>query len=61
MKKQKSKTSKISLRIDDESLFKLHNASVLLAELKIQERIKLNGTKKESSRLLELISEFINS
>ncbi|PHR72888.1 MAG: wax ester/triacylglycerol synthase family O-acyltransferase [Lutibacter sp.] len=60
IRKQKAKTSKVSLSIEDESLFKLYKGNVLLDELKIQERIKLKGTKTASSKLMELISEFLS-
>jgi WS/DGAT/MGAT family acyltransferase len=60
IKKQKSKTSKVSLHIDDKSLFKLYKGKVLLDELKIQERMKLKGTKGASIKLMELMSDFLN-
>ena len=61
IQKLKPKTSKVSLHIEDESLLKLYKGSILFDELIIQERIKIKGTKKETSKLMELISEFLNS
>ena len=60
VKKQKSKVSKVTLQIEDENLYNLYKGNTLLEELKIQERIKLKGLKKESTKLMTLISEFIN-
>jgi len=48
-----------SLHISDENLFLLHKGKLLLEELKIQERIKLKGTKKQQTQLIQFIAEFL--
>jgi len=60
IKKQKSKETKTILKIEDKILHKLYKQELLLEELIIQERIKLKGTKKETTKLKQLLSEFLN-
>lgn len=58
---QKKKTSKplSSISISDENLLNLHKKKLLLQEAKIQERIKLSGSKKNVDKLNHLLTQFL--
>jgi WS/DGAT/MGAT family acyltransferase len=50
---------KATLQISDENLYKLYKGKVLLEELKIQGRIKLQGNEKYTEKLVQFIAEFL--
>ncbi len=59
IKKKKNLEPKVLIEIEDENLYALYKGKLLLDELKIQGRIKLTGTATGKSKLLKLLSAFI--
>jgi len=59
IKKQKALKPKASLLIDDENLYDLYKGKLLMEELKIQGRIKLQGQEKYKAKLMLLMTEFL--
>lgn len=59
IKKQKVLKPKASLLIDDENLYDLYKGKLLMEELKIQGRIKLQGQEKYKTKLMLLMTEFL--
>ena len=59
VKKQKALKPKASLQIEDENLYDLYKEKLLLEELKIQGRIKLEGQEKYKAKLMLLMTEFL--
>ncbi len=59
VKKQKALKPKATLQIDDENLYDLYKGNLLLEELKIQGRIKLQGQEKYKAKLIQLMTEFL--
>ena len=51
----------VKIEIDDANLFNIYKKNLLLAETVIQERIKLSGTKKNTEKLIQLLSEFLEN
>tara|TARA_B100000809_G_scaffold97360_1_gene95897 strand:- start:22777 stop:24609 length:1833 start_codon:yes stop_codon:yes gene_type:complete len=49
----------VKVEIDDTNLSNLYKKNLLIEELLIQERIKLTGTKKNTNKLLQLLSKFL--
>jgi WS/DGAT/MGAT family acyltransferase len=49
----------VKIEIDDANLSNLYKKNLLIEELFIQERIKLTGTKKNTSKLLQLLSKLL--
>ena len=60
LKKKKVSKPLVSMKIDDENLLALYKGKLLLEELMIQERIKLNGTQKNQTKFLRFLSEFLS-
>ena len=60
LKKKKVTKPLVSMKIDDENLLALYKGKLLLEELMIQERIKLNGTQKNKTNFLQFLSEFLS-
>ena len=59
LKKKKEVKSKAKLQIDDNNLYNLYKGNLLLQELIIQGRIKTTGNKRDSEKLLKLLSKFL--
>jgi len=59
VKKKKIVKAKASMQIDDENLYDLYKGKLLLEELKIQGRIKLQGQEKYKTKLMQLMTEFL--
>jgi diacylglycerol O-acyltransferase len=59
VKKKKTIKPLVEIKIDDVNLFNLYSKKLLLEELIIQERIKLIGTKKNTEKLKQLLSKFL--
>ncbi|MCF6347526.1 MAG: wax ester/triacylglycerol synthase family O-acyltransferase [Flavobacteriaceae bacterium] len=59
IKKLKALKPKASIQIDDENLYDLYKGKLLLEELKIQGRIKLQGQEKHKAKLILLMTEFL--
>jgi hypothetical protein len=59
LKKKKVTKPLVSMKIDDENLLALYKGKLLLKELMIQERIKLNGIQKNKTNFLQFLSEFL--
>ncbi len=59
IKKQEALKPKASIQIDDENLYDLYKGKLLLEELKIQGRIKLQGQEKYKAKLMLLMTEFL--
>lgn len=60
LKKKKVSKPIVSMKIDDKNLLALYKGKLLLKELMIQERIKLNGTQKNKTNFLQFLSEFLS-
>ena len=60
---RKKKTVKpiVKIEIEDTTLFNLYKKKLLLEEVLIQERIKLTGTKKNTEKLTQLLSKFLEN
>lgn len=60
---RKKKTLKpiVKIEIEDTTLFNLYKKKLLLEEVLIQERIKLSGTKKNTEKLTQLLSKFLEN
>ena len=60
---RKKKTTKplVKIEIDDDNLINLYKNKLFLAEVIIQERIKLTGTKKNTEKFLKLLSAFLEN
>lgn len=58
---RKKKTTKplVKIAIDDNNLTDLYKRKLLLEEIKIQGRIKLTGTKKNSDKFFTFLSKFL--
>ncbi len=61
IKKKKTVKPTVKIEIDDVTLFNLYKKNLLIEEILIQERIKLIGTKKNTNKLLELLTKFLES
>ena len=59
IKKKKNLDPKVLIEIEDENLYALYKGKLLLEELKIQERIKLSGTSASKTKLLKLLTAFL--
>lgn len=59
IKKKKNLKPKVLFEIEDENLFALYTGKLLLEELKIQGRIKITGTAASKTKLLNLLSAFL--
>lgn len=59
IKKKKNLNPKVLLEIEDDNLFALYKGKLLLKELKIQGRIKITGTVASKSKLLKLLTAFL--
>ena len=51
----------VKIEIEDTTLFNLYKKKLLLEEVLIQERIKLTGTKKNTEKLTQLLSKFLEN
>ncbi len=60
LKKKKTLKPLVSMNINDANLLALHKGNLLLEELMIQGRLKLNGTDKNKAKFLEFLSEFLS-
>ena len=49
----------MTIEIDDVNLKKLHNKELLLEELKIQQRIKIQGDDKYELKFMNFITHFL--
>lgn len=60
---RKKETTKplVKVEIDDENLSNLYKKKLLLDEVIIQGRIKINGTKKNADKFLKLLSIFLEN
>ena len=61
LKKQKLTKPTTILKIKDEILVSLYNKKVLLEELQIQGRIKVEGTIAQQKRLMGILTEFLKN
>lgn len=61
IKKKKSEKPTVKIEMDDINLFKLFKKNLLLNEIIIQERIKLSGTKKNTEKLTQILSNFLEN
>jgi len=59
LKKKNIAKPDASISISDENLFFLYKGKLLLDELKIQQRIKLKGAKKQQLKLMQFIALFL--
>jgi diacylglycerol O-acyltransferase len=59
VKKKRTLKPSVKIEIDDANLSNLYKKNLLIEELLIQERIKLTGTKKNTNKLLQLLSKFL--
>jgi diacylglycerol O-acyltransferase len=59
VKKKATLKPSVKIEIDDVNLLNLYKKNLLIEELLIQERIKLTGTKKNTNKLLQLLSKFL--
>ncbi len=59
LKKQVVSKPDASVTIEDENLSLLYKGKLFLEELNIQERIKLQGTKKQQLKLMQFIAQFL--
>ena len=59
IKKKKNLNPKVLLEIEDENLFALYKGKLLLNELKIQGRIKITGTAASKTKLIKLLTAFL--
>ena len=59
VKKKTTLKPSVKIEIDDVNLLNLYKKNLLIEELLIQERIKLTGTKKNTNKLLQLLSKFL--
>lgn len=59
IKKKKNLNPKVLLEIEDDNLFALYKGKLLLKELKIQGRIKITGTVASKTKLLKLLTAFL--
>jgi diacylglycerol O-acyltransferase len=59
IKKKTTLKPSVKIEIDDVNLLNLYKKNLLIEELLIQERIKLTGTKKNTNKLLQLLSKFL--
>ena len=59
LKKQKGAKATTTVCITDENLLHLYKGKLLLEELKIQERIKFQGSEKQQLKLMQFISHFL--
>ncbi len=60
IKKQKATKPHLTVEIDDINLKKLYNKELLLGELKIQERIKIQGDDKYELKFMTFIAQFLD-
>ena len=61
VKKKKTENPKVKIEIEDANLFNIYKKNLLLAEIIIQERIKLSGTKKNTEKWIQLLSKFLEN
>ena len=61
LKKQKISKAKAELKIRDEVLVALHNKELLFEELKIQGRIRVEGTVAHQKKLISLLTNFLKT
>ena len=61
VKKKKTEKPLVKIEITDVNLFNIYKKNLLLAEIVIQERIKLSGTKKSIEKLMQLLSKFLEN
>ncbi len=61
VKKKKTEKPIVKIEMDDVNLFKLYKKNLLLNEIIIQERIKLSGTKKNTEKLIQILSNFLEN
>ena len=61
VKKRKTEKPLVKIEIDDANLFNIYRKNLLLAEIVIQERVKLSGAKKNTEKLMQLLSKFLEN
>ena len=61
IRKKKTLKPLVKIEIEDTTLFNLYKKKLLLEEVLIQERIKLTGTKKNTEKLTQLLSKFLEN
>lgn len=61
IRKKKTVKPLVKIEIEDTTLFNLYKKKLLLEEVLIQERIKLSGTKKNTEKLTQLLSKFLEN
>ncbi|WP_297800120.1 wax ester/triacylglycerol synthase family O-acyltransferase [uncultured Polaribacter sp.] len=61
IRKKKTVKPLVKIEIEDTTLFNLYKKKLLLEEVLIQERIKLTGTKKNTEKLTQLLSKFLEN
>ena len=61
IRKKKTVKPLVKIEIEDTTLFNLYKNKLLLEEVLIQERIKLTGTKKNTEKLTQLLSKFLEN
>ena len=59
LRKKKALKPNASMQINDENLYHLHKGKLLLEELKIQGRIKLEGTKRHQIKWMQFLADFL--
>ena len=60
IKKKKNLKPRVLLEVEDENLYALYKGNFLLDELIIQDRIKLSGTKAGKTKLIKLLTAFLD-
>ncbi len=61
VRKKKTAKSLVKIEIDDINLLNLFKKKLFLDEIIIQERIKITGAKRNTDKLLKLISNFLDN
>ena len=61
VKKRETEKPLVKIEIDDANLFNIYRKNLLLAEIVIQERVKLSGAKKNTEKLMQLLSKFLEN
>ncbi len=59
LRKKKVLKPNVSMQINDENLYLLYKGKLLLEELKIQGRIKLEGSKRHEKKFIQFLTNFL--
>ncbi|RMA58696.1 WS/DGAT/MGAT family O-acyltransferase [Ulvibacter antarcticus] len=59
IKKKKNLNPKVLIEIEDQNLYQLYKGKLLLEELQIQGRIKLTGSKANTTKFMKLLTAFL--